>query len=130
MESKPLIPLGTNITVDKTRIQNILPSKLIDNLPRRIEGEVVDYKMTDGMGIGYVLLTNENIKIWIFNNELDEETKKTYQTVDTSYGEYNNVNLLENHTINYEINGTRNIRSLISPINLIKWILYTSKDIF
>ena len=55
MEVNPLIPIGERIEVDKSKIENLLPNKLLDDLPQMISGEIVDYKMTDGMGIGYVL---------------------------------------------------------------------------
>ena len=54
MEVNPLIPIGERIEVDKSKIENLLPNKLLDDLPKMISGEIVDYKMTDGMGIGYV----------------------------------------------------------------------------
>lgn len=59
MEVNPLIPIGEMIEVDKSKIENLLPDKLLDNLPKIISGEIVDYKMTDGMGIGYVLMTKK-----------------------------------------------------------------------
>ena len=55
MEVNPLIPIGAKIKVDKSKIENLLPNKLFDKLPQQINGEIIDYKMTDGMGIGYVL---------------------------------------------------------------------------
>ena len=72
MEVNPLIPIGERIEVDKSKIENLLPNKLLDDLPQMISGEIVDYKMTDGMGIGYVLMTKNNLKIWIFATELKE----------------------------------------------------------
>ena len=70
MEVNPLIPIGERIEVDKSKIENLPPNKLLDDLPQMISGEIVDYKMTDGMGIGYVLMTKNNLKIWIFATEL------------------------------------------------------------
>jgi len=64
MEVNPLIPIGETIEVDKSKIENLLPNKLLDNLPQIISGEIVDYKMTDGMGFGYVLMTEDKKKIW------------------------------------------------------------------
>ena len=60
MEINPLIPIGTKIKVDKSKIENLISNKILDELPRFINGEVIDYKMTDGMGIGYVLITDNN----------------------------------------------------------------------
>ena len=79
MEVNPLIPIGERIEVDKSKIENLLPNKLLDDLPQMISGEIVDYKMTDGMGIGYVIMTENNIKIWIFATELNEQTRREYR---------------------------------------------------
>ena len=132
MEVNPLIPIGAKIKVDKSKIENLLPNKLLDDLPQMINGEIVDYKMTDGMGIGYVLMTEDNIKIWIFNTELNEQTRKEY-SLDESNKYYNHRNsdlILGKYKVAYEINGNRNIKTIANPINLINWLIFTMKDIF
>ena len=132
MKVNPLIPIGTKIKVNKSKIENQLPNKLLDDLPQLINGKIVDYKMTDGMGIGYVLITENNQKIWIFNNELNEETRKEYKIEDSK----KSVNLITKEPlpridkVAYEINGNRSIRNIANPFNLISWLIFTLKDIF
>ena len=132
MEVNPLIPIGERIEVDKSKIENLLPNKLLDDLPQMISGEIVDYKMTDGMGIGYVLMTENNLKIWIFATELNEQTRREYRIEDTKkyYNQKNNDLILGKYTVAYELNGNRNVKTIANPINLIKWIIFTLKDIF
>ena len=132
MEVNPLIPIGAKIKVDKSKIENLLPNKLLDKLPQQINGKIIDYKMTDGMGIGYVLMTEDNIKIWIFYTELNEETRKEYSLEESNkyYNPPNNDLILGKHEVAYEINGNRNIKTIANPINLINWLIFTIKDIF
>ena len=132
MEVNPLIPIGSKIKVDKSKIENFIPNKLMDNLPQMINGEIVDYKMTDGMGIGYVLMTKNNLKIWIFATELKEQTQRKYRIEDTEkYNNPKNNDLISGkYTVAYELNGNRNVKTIANPINLIKWIIFTLKDIF
>ena len=132
MEVNPLIPIGAKIKVDKSKIENLLPNKLLDDLPQMINGEIVDYKMTDGMGIGYVLMTENNLKIWIFNTELNEQTRKEYRLEETNkYFNAENSDLIQGkNKVTYEINGNRNIKTIANPINLINWLIFTMKDIF
>ena len=132
MEVNPLIPIGATIKVDKSKIENLLPSKLLDDLPQMINGEIVDYKMTDGMGIGYVLMTENNIRIWIFNTELNAQTKKEYglEETDKYYNSKHSDLILGKYKVSYEINGNRNIKTTANPINLINWLIFTLKDIF
>ena len=132
MEVNPLIPIGAKIKVDKSKIENLLPNKLLDDLPQMINGEIVDYKMTDGMGIGYVLMTEDNLKIWIFNTELNEQTRKEYSLKETK--KFNNTEnrdlILGKYKVTYMINGNRNIKTIANPINLINWLIFTMKDNF
>ena len=132
MEVNPLIPIGAKIKVDKSKIENLLPNKLLDTLPKQINGEIVDYKMTDGMGIGYVLMTENDLKIWIFATELNEQTRREYRIEDTkkNYNPKKNDLILGKYTVAYELNGNRNVKTIANPINLIKWIIFTLKDIF
>ena len=132
MKIKPLIPLGSIIKVEKSKIENVLPKKILDDLPQIINGEVIDYKMTDGMDIGYVLVTDNNLKIWIFNNELNEQTKKEYEIEDSN----RSTNLITKELLSqidkveYELSGNRSIKKIANPLNLISWLIFTLKDIF
>ena len=132
MEVNPLIPIGAKIKVDKSKIENLLPNKLLDTLPKQINGEIVDYKMTDGMGIGYVLMTEDNIKIWIFNTELNEQTRKEYKIEDSKTSENITTKeiLSQIDKVQYDLNGNRSIKQIANPLNLINWFLFTLKDIF
>ena len=132
MEINPLIPIGTKIKVDKSKIENLLPNKLLDDLPKMIDGEIIDYKMTDGMGIGYVLITENDLRIWIFNTELNEQTRKEYKLQENTkfYNPKNSDLILGQYKVAYEINGNRNIKTIANPINLINWLIFTMKDIF
>jgi cytidylate kinase len=132
MKIKPLIPVGSMIKVEKSKIENVLPKKILDDLPQIINGEVIDYKMTDGMDIGYVLITDNNLKIWIFNNELNEQTKKEYEIEDAN----KSTNLITKELLSriekveYELSGNRSIKKIANPFNLISWLIFTLKDIF
>ena len=132
MEVNPLIPIGTKIKVNKSKIENLLPNKLLEDLPQIINGEIVDYKMTDGMGIGYVLMTENNLKIWIFNTELNEQTRKEYRLGETKkyFKPENSDLILGKYKVAYVMNGNRDIKTIANPLNLINWLIFTIKDIF
>ena len=132
MDITPLIPVGASIKVDKSKIKNVLPNQILEDLPKMINGKVIDYKMTDGMGIGYVLITDNNLKIWIFNNELNDQTKKEYK-IKESIKSTNFIikSLLSQLSkVKYELNGNKNYNTIANPMNLISWLIFTLKDIF
>ena len=132
MKINPLIPVGSSIKVDKSKIENELPKKILDDLPKIIDAKVIDYKMADGMDIGYVLMTENNLKIWIFNSELDELTRSEYKIVDSkkSTNPIAKIFMKQINKVEYNINGNRGIKKIINPINLISWLIFTLKDIF
>ena len=132
MKLNSLIPVGSRIKVDKSKIENVLPQKILDDLPQMINGEVIDYKMTDGMDIGYVLMTENNLKIWIFNSELDAQTRKEYKIEDskTSKNLLTKELLSRIDKVEYDLNGNRSIGKIANPFNLISWLIFTLKDIF
>ena len=132
MKISPLIPIGSRIKVDKSKIENLLAEKILDGLPQIINGEVIDYKMTDGMGIGYVLMTDNNLKIWIFNRELNEQTRKEYKIEDSKTSEniITKEILSQIDKVQYDLNGNRSIIKIANPFNLINWLIFTLKDIF
>ena len=132
MDLNPLIPIGTKIKVNKSQIENKLPNKLMDKLPLIIDGEIIDYKMTDGRGIGYVLLTENNIKIWIFTKELNAQTRKDFNINDpikSNVKKWNNL-LPGKYKLLYDLNGNRKIKTITNPKNLINWLIFTLKDTF
>ena len=132
MKINPLIPVGTMIKVEKSKIKNVLPKKILDDLPQLINGKVIDYKMADGMDIGYVLMTENNLKIWIFNSELDAQTRKEYKIEDSKISTNIVTKELSSQIskVNYDINGNRSIKKMANPLNLISWLKFTLKDIF
>tara|TARA_Y100000766_G_C18796134_1_gene550688 strand:+ start:486 stop:884 length:399 start_codon:yes stop_codon:yes gene_type:complete len=132
MDVIPLIPVGANIKVDKSKIMNVLPNKILENLPKMIDGKVVDYKMTDGMGIGYVLMTENNLKIWIFNSELNDQTRKEYKIEDLKKSENFIAQAISSklYKVKYDLNGNRKLKNIANPINLLSWLIFTLKDIF
>ena len=132
MKINPLIPIGTRIKVDKSKIEKLLANKLLDDLPQVINGEVIDYKMNDGKDIGYVLMTDNNLKIWIFNSELNEQTRKEYKIEDSELSTNIIIKELLSRIdkVEYNLGGNRSIKKIANPFNIISWLIFTLKDIF
>ncbi len=62
--------IGTSVRVDLDRIRDRVPGTLLKLLTNNPRGKVVDYKMTDGMGIGVVLELSDGSISWFFSEEL------------------------------------------------------------
>ena len=132
MEINPLIPIGTKIKVDKSKIENMISQKILDQLPQFINGQIIDYKMTDGMSIGYVLITDKNQKIWIFNSELNDQTKREFKIdiKDENKHIINKEIIKTIKRVKYDLDGNKKIKTIANPINIFSWLIYTLKDIF
>ena len=53
------------------RLRQRLPQKALDRLQQNPKGEIVDYKMTDGSGIGYIVRLEIDLTTWFFEDELE-----------------------------------------------------------
>ena len=62
--------IGSKIKINIERVRDRIPSDLIDQLSQDPRGTVIDYKMTDGRGIGLVLKLKDGSKNWFFENEV------------------------------------------------------------
>ena len=67
--------IGKTVQVNLRNIQDRLPEKLIRKLSLNPEGMVVDYKMTDGQGVGLVLEFEDGTRSWFFQKELENFAK-------------------------------------------------------
>ena len=62
--------IGSNVRVDLERVRDRIPSTLLKQLSKDPRGKVIDYKMTDGMGIGLVLELSDGSTSWFFDEEI------------------------------------------------------------
>tara|TARA_Y100001968_G_C18738720_1_gene427916 strand:- start:229 stop:447 length:219 start_codon:yes stop_codon:yes gene_type:complete len=65
-----LTRIGSKIKINLERVRDRIPSDLIKQLAEDPRGTVMDYKMTDGMGIGVVLELKDGSKNWFFEDEV------------------------------------------------------------
>ena len=62
--------IGAKVRIDLNNVNDRIPSSLKSLLQDDPRGTLVDYKMTDGMGIGVVLELSNGTKSWFFENEI------------------------------------------------------------
>ena len=122
-----LIELGTQVNINIKEFNDHIPKEFIEKIEKDPKGIVVDYKMTDGNGIGIIIKREDGLRIWLFNNEIKEYKEKEKEK------EKDNKNLLfelRNTIIGgFDISSNKSISNISNPFNFIKWILYATKDI-
>ena len=62
--------IGSKIKINIERVRDRIPSDLIQQLSEDPRGTVMDYKMTDGRGIGLVLKLKDGSQNWFFEDEV------------------------------------------------------------
>ena len=62
--------IGSKIKINIERVRDRIPSYLINQLSEDPRGTVIDYKMTDGRGIGLVLKLKDGSQNWFFEDEV------------------------------------------------------------
>jgi len=65
-----LLRIGSTLKINIDRVRDRIPSKLTDQISKDPRATVVDYKMTDGTGIGVVLKLSDGTKQWFFQDEI------------------------------------------------------------
>ena len=137
----PLVEKGSKVTVDLDRVLDRIPISLLEVLSADPGGTVVDYKMTDGTGIGLVLELSDGSINWFFAEEL-----RTFEGVflpllskEQGFEKADSEGLLLDTSkklrIPIQINeksllvGNR-VVDLINPFNFLKWLTYSLRDVY
>ncbi len=117
--------LGNSVQVNLELSKDRLTKEIIDAIRVSSIGTIRDFKITDGKGIGVVLLLSNGKEQWFFEDEidlLDENGNLIKQT----HGKKENNNFL--NRLNYE--SKYKVDELLNPINFFIWLVVSFKDIF
>ena len=114
-----------NIELSKDR----LPKETKEALNVSSMGKIVDFKITDGKGIGVVLQLSNGKEQWFFENEIDllDEYGKVIKK---------NYNANENKAVIFDLlrklqyENKNKVSELVNPINFLIWLVVSFKDIF
>ena len=127
------IKIGYLVKVDLGRIQDQIPNNLLEALSKDPTGRVLDYKMTDGRGIGYVLELNNGSTHWFFESEITstqnlEQRPQNYKD-NLPISEFRNKKNITRFSEDVMVL-KEDIIDLINPIVFFKWLVYSLKDVF
>ena len=60
--------IGSKVRI--SRVRDRIPAKLVELLKKSDVGKVINYKMTDGKGIGVIVELSDGTVSWFFNDEI------------------------------------------------------------
>tara|TARA_Y100001968_G_scaffold19623_1_gene15409 strand:- start:93 stop:482 length:390 start_codon:yes stop_codon:yes gene_type:complete len=127
-----LLKVGSSVKVELTKVKDELPIYLYNKIKTNPIAKIIDYKMTDGTGIGFVLEFESGERSWFFNEELSCLSEQSNQIKNDSKNIYikSAINKRERDSrIKREYKVNNDIRKIINPLNFLSWLIYSSKDI-
>ena len=120
---------GDYVQVNLELSKDRLTKEIIDALNDSSICKISDFRITDGKGIGVVLLLSNGKEQWFFEDEIDllDGDGKIIKKI--SYLKEKNSLILDSlKDLQYE-NKTK-ISELLNPINFFFWLAVSFKDIF
>ena len=118
-------PVRVNLELSKDRLNK----EIIDAINISSEGMIIDFRITDGKGIGVVLQLSNGKEQWFFEDEidlLDENGNVIKNIIDNK--EENILILQALSKLKYE--NKKKVSELLNPINFFLWIVVSFKDNF
>ena len=121
--------IGNSVQVNLELSKDRLNKETIDAINISSVGKIIEFRITDGKGIGVVLLLSNGKEQWFFENEIDlldangNAIKKVIEKEDK-----NNLILENLKKLKYE--DKRKVSELLNPINFLIWLIVSFKDIF
>ena len=122
------IPLGSPVIIDTIKSKYNLKNQSTREIALMPEGILTSYS-DELTGQYLVIKLRSNIEIKVSENELSECTRNYYYSQKTSQTELLKgiKKFLE---LKFVLNGNRGIKLLLNPLTFLKWIKYTTKDVF
>ena len=123
------VKIGNSVQVNLQLSKDRLTKETIDAIKVSSLGKISDFRITDGKGIGVILLLSNGKEQWFFEDEidlLDENGNVIKKNNDKK--ENNNFIFDFLRGLNYE--NKNKVRELLNPINFFIWLVASFKDIF
>ena len=123
------VKIGNSVQVNLELSKDRLTKETIDAINVSSLGEISDFRITDGKGIGVILQLSNGKEQWFFEDEIDLLDEKGNVIKKNNDKKENNIfifNFLRE--LNYE--NKNKVSELINPINFFIWLVASFKDIF
>ena len=121
--------IGDSVQVNLELSSDRLSQEIIDAINFSSVGTIIDFRITDGKGIGVILHLSNGKEQWFFEDEIDlmdENGNLIKKTIDSK--EINNLTFDILRRLKYE--NKNKVRDLLNPINFFLWLAVSFKDIF
>jgi len=121
--------VGNSVQINIEQSKDRLTKEIIDAINVSSVGKILDFRITDGKGIGVILQLSNGEKQWFFENEIDllDENGNLLKKINDNE-EKNNFAFNILTKLKYE--NKNKVSELLNPINFFLWLVVSFKDIF
>ena len=121
------VKIGDSVRVYLDLSKDRLTKETIEAINISSECIINDFKITDGKGIGVVVLLSNGKEEWFFENEI-EILDEMGNIIENEKIKKNNLILDIFKELNYK--PKNKINELTNPFNFLTWLIVSIKDIF
>ena len=121
--------VGNSVQVNIEQSKDRLTKEIIDAINVSSVGKILDFRITDGKGIGVILQLSNGKEQWFFEDEIDllDENGNLLKKINDN--EENN-NFAFNILTKFKYENKNKVSELLNPINFFLWLVVSFKDIF
>ena len=121
--------IGDSVQINLELSKDRLTKEVIDAINVSSVADIIDFRITDGKGIGVILQLSNGKEQWFFEDEVDLIDENGL-VIKKNNDKQNNSNFIFDflRELNYE--NKSKVRELLNPINFFLWLVVSFKDIF
>ena len=121
--------IGNTVRINLGLTNDRLTKEVVDAINVSSMAKIIDFRITDGKGIGVILQLSNGKEQWFFEDEIDL-LDENGNLIKKNNDKKENSNFIFDflRDLNYE--NKNNVSELLNPINFFIWLVVSFKDIF
>tara|TARA_B100000524_G_C23597717_1_gene351428 strand:- start:1 stop:390 length:390 start_codon:yes stop_codon:yes gene_type:complete len=121
--------IGKSVQVNLELSRDRITKEIIEAINVSSVGKIIDFRITDGQGIGVILQLSNGKEQWFFENEIDllDENGNLIKKFNDAK---DNNNLIFDILRRLKYENKDNVSELLNPMNFFLWLVVSFKDIF
>tara|TARA_Y100000991_G_scaffold181302_1_gene144148 strand:+ start:420 stop:809 length:390 start_codon:yes stop_codon:yes gene_type:complete len=121
--------IGKSVQINLELSRDRITKEIIEAINVSSVGKIIDFRITDGQGIGVILQLSNGKEQWFFENEIDllDENGNLIKKFNDAK---DNNNLIFDILRRLKYENKDNVSELLNPMNFFIWLVVSFKDIF
>ena len=121
--------IGKSVQINLELSRDRITKEIIEAINVSSVGKIIDFRITDGQGIGVILQLSNGKEQWFFENEIDLLDENGNLIKEFNDAKENN-NLIFDILRRLKYENKDNVSDLLNPMNFFLWLVVSFKDIF